>query len=157
MAEETRRSRRLQGGQPERDPIDLLCGVCRLPISANLYNCTITRYCHQPIHRPCLENALRINARCPICRTRQRVQTRRSRRLQGFQPEHGPIDLLCGVCRLPISANLYNCTITRYCHQPIHRPCLENALRINARCPLCRARQGVQYPEDVNPRRLARN
>ena len=157
MAEEARRSRRLQGGQPERDPIDLLCGVCRLPISANLYNCTITRYCHQPIHRPCLENALRINARCPLCRARQRVQTRRSRRLQGLQPEHGPIDLLCGVCRLPISANLYNCTITRYCHQPIHRPCLENALRINARCPLCRARQGVQYPEDVNPRRLARN
>ena len=157
MAEKTTRSRRLQGRQPERDPIDMLCGVCRLPISANLYNCTITRYCHQPIHRPCLENALRINARCPLCRTRQRVQTRRSRRLQGLQPEHGPIDMLCGVCCLPISVNLYNCTITRYCHQPIHRPCLENALRINARCPLCRARHGVQHPDNVNPRRLPRN
>ena len=79
-------------------------------------------------------------------------QPRRSRRLQGTQPERDPIELLCGVCRLPISPNLYNCTITRYCHQPIHRPCLEYALRINARCPLCRARQGVQHPDNVNPR-----
>ena len=79
-------------------------------------------------------------------------QPRRSRRLQGTQPERDPIELLCGVCRLQISPNLYNCTITRYCHQPIHRSCLENALRINARCPLCRARQGVQHSDNVNPR-----
>ena len=77
---------------------------------------------------------------------------RRSRRLHGTKPERDAIDLLCGICRLPISVNLYNCTITRYCHQPIHRLCLENALRINARCPLCRARQGVQHPDNVNPR-----
>ena len=122
MAEKTRRSRRLQGRQPERDAIDLLCAVCLLSISANLYNCTMTRYCHQPIHRPCLENALRINARCPLCRTRQRVQTRRSRRLQRRQPERDAIDLLCGVCRLSISVNLYNCTITRYVINPFTDP-----------------------------------
>ena len=144
MAKQPRRSRRLQGKQPKRDAIDRLCAICLVLISANLHNCKITWCCHQPIHRPCLETTITINPRCPICRTRQ---TRRSRRLQGLHPEHGPIDLLCRVCTLSISVNLHNCTITRCCHQPIHRPCLEHMIRINGRCPLCRARQGV------NPRR----
>ena len=149
MAKQPRRSKRLQGKQPERDAIDRLCAICLVLISANLHNCKITSCCHQPIHRPCLEVTLRINARCPICRTRQRVQTRRSRRLLGLHPEHRPIDLLCRVCTLSISVNLHNCTITRCCHRPIHRPCLENSLR----CPICRARQGAQHPDNVNPRR----
>ena len=153
MAKQPRRSRRLQGRQPERDAIDRLCAICLVLISANLHNCKITWCCHQPIHRPCLEDALRSNARCPICRTRQRVQTRRSRRLQGLHPEHGPIDLLCRVCPLSISVNLYNCSITRCCEGAIHRPCLEYALQINGRCPICRARQGAQHPDNVNPRR----
>ena len=74
MAEQPRRSRRLQGTLPERDAIDLLCGICRLPISVKLYNCMITKCCGQPIHRPCLGNALQINARYPLCRSRQGMQ-----------------------------------------------------------------------------------
>ena len=84
-------------------------------------------------------------------------QPRRSRRLQGKQPERDAIDSLCVICLLSISIKLFNCMITKCCNRPIHRPCWNEALKYKSRCPRCRTRQGVQYPDNVNPRRLPGN
>ena len=84
-------------------------------------------------------------------------QPRRSRRLQGKQPERDAIDSLCVICLLSISIKFFNCMITKCCNRPIHRPCWNEALKYKSRCPRCRTRQGVQYPDNVNPRRLPGN